>query len=45
MQNGPTEFELYNKDGENQSVVTIAAKFVPVPILLSPRESINSAQI
>lgn len=41
-QNTPTEFELYDKDGARHSVVTIAAKFVPVPIVLSPRESINS---
>jgi Ca2+-dependent lipid-binding protein len=40
---GPTLFELTDANGENQSTVVIAAKFVPVPIKLSPRESISSA--
>lgn len=45
VQNTPTDFELVDKDGANYSVVTIAAKFVPVPIILSPRESINSERM
>ena len=40
---GPTAFELADINGENKSTVVIAAKFVPVPIKLSPRESMNSA--
>lgn len=39
---GPTEFTLTDVNGDNASIVKIAAKFVPVPIKLSPRESINS---
>ncbi|KIM32474.1 hypothetical protein M408DRAFT_327029 [Serendipita vermifera MAFF 305830] len=39
---GPTTFELADVDGDNKSTVVIAAKFVPVPIKLSPRESMNN---
>lgn len=42
---GPTEFTLANVDGEYQSTVVIAAKFVPVPIKLTPKESVNSMWI
>jgi Ca2+-dependent lipid-binding protein len=39
---GPTDFTLANVDGGYLSTVKIAAKFVPVPIKLSARESLNS---
>jgi len=39
---GPTTFELTDVNGQNKCTVVIAAKLVPVPIKLSPRESINS---
>ena len=42
---GPASFELIDVNGESQSTVVIAAKFVPVPIKLSPRESISSASL
>lgn len=40
---GPTDFTLTDVDGAHVSTVKIAAKFVPVPIKLSARESMNSA--
>jgi Ca2+-dependent lipid-binding protein len=39
----PQEFLLSQADGSNRSVVTISARYVPVDIVLEPRESINSA--
>ena len=39
---GPTEFILTDEDGDTKAKVMIAAKFVPVPIKLSPRESMSS---
>jgi Ca2+-dependent lipid-binding protein len=39
---GAADFTLSDVNGENQSTVRIAAKFVPVPIVLSPRESMTS---
>ena len=42
-QDGPTEFTLVHPDDEEKrSVVTIEAKYLPVPIKLDPRESVNS---
>ncbi|KAM5532785.1 hypothetical protein V8D89_013582 [Ganoderma adspersum] len=40
---GPTEFTLVNQDDEEKrSVVTVEAKYLPVPIKLEPRESVNN---
>src|ERR1700761_118189 len=41
-QNGPTKFKLECSGDRRDSVVEIAAKYVPVDIKLEPRESINS---
>jgi Ca2+-dependent lipid-binding protein len=38
----PQEFLLSQADGSNRSVVKISARYVPVDIVLEPRESINS---
>ncbi|KAI1797561.1 tricalbin [Ganoderma leucocontextum] len=43
---GPTEFTLQNQDDEEKrSVVTIEAKYLPVPIKLEARESVNNQGI
>ncbi|CCA70918.1 related to TCB3-protein localized to membranes, bud-enriched [Serendipita indica DSM 11827] len=39
---GPTEFVLSNQDGESRCKILVAAKFVPVPITLSARESMSN---
>ncbi|TBU34912.1 tricalbin [Dichomitus squalens] len=40
---GPTEFTLLHPDDEDKrSVVTIEARYLPVPIKLEPRESVNN---
>ncbi|KIR30263.1 transmembrane protein [Cryptococcus deuterogattii LA55] len=41
----PYDFVLTELDGSNRSVVRIAARFVPVDIVLQPRESINNMGI
>nr|XP_018259792.1 uncharacterized protein I303_07863 [Kwoniella dejecticola CBS 10117]OBR81950.1 transmembrane protein [Kwoniella dejecticola CBS 10117] len=38
----PADFVLSQPDGSHRSVVTLAARFVPVNIELEPRESINN---
>lgn len=45
MQNAPYDFVLTEPDGSNRSIVQIAARFVPVDIVLQPRESINSKSL
>jgi Ca2+-dependent lipid-binding protein len=42
---GPTEFILRDVDGDHETTVVIAAKFIPVPIKLTPRESVNSTYL
>ncbi|KAF8577858.1 tricalbin [Ramaria rubella] len=42
---GPTKFTLRDQDDKNESIVEIAAKFIPVNIKLEPRESINNQGI
>ncbi|KAF8530946.1 tricalbin [Gautieria morchelliformis] len=39
---GPTKFTLQDEDEKNESIVELAAKYIPVPISLEPRESINN---
>ncbi|WVQ85964.1 hypothetical protein IAT38_008132 [Cryptococcus sp. DSM 104549] len=41
----PTDFVLTQPDGSHRSTVKIAARFVPVNIVLEPRESINNQGI
>ncbi|OXB34399.1 transmembrane protein [Cryptococcus neoformans] len=43
--NAPYDFVLTEPDGSNRSTVQIAARFVPVDIVLQPRESINNMGI
>ncbi|KAB5592905.1 hypothetical protein CTheo_3616 [Ceratobasidium theobromae] len=38
----PTEFALYDADGKSKSTIRIQSKYVPVEIVLDPRESINN---
>lgn len=42
FQDKPAEFMLTNENGGNRSTVTISAKYVPVPIKLEMRETVNS---
>lgn len=41
-QDKPYDFTLTNEHGGNRSIVTISAKYVPVPIQLEMRETVNS---
>lgn len=44
FQDGPSQFTLLHKDDEEKkSIVSLEARYVPVPITLEARESINSA--
>ncbi|OCF41255.1 transmembrane protein [Kwoniella heveanensis CBS 569] len=42
---GPAEFALKLPDESNRSTVTMSARFVPVDIVLEPRESMNNMGI
>ncbi|KAL1677515.1 C2 domain-containing protein [Schizophyllum commune] len=39
---GPQDFTLKDQDDEKMSIVTIESRYVPVPVKLEPRESINN---
>ncbi|KZT23846.1 tricalbin [Neolentinus lepideus HHB14362 ss-1] len=39
---GPSKFTLYDNDGKAHSVVELESRYVPVPVKLEPRESINN---
>lgn len=39
---GPRSYELQDSDEKNTSTVTIETRYVPVPVKLEPRESVNS---
>ncbi|KAF7437156.1 hypothetical protein PC9H_003992 [Pleurotus ostreatus] len=39
---GPTKFTLADENGRNTSTVEVEARYVPVPVKLDPRESINN---
>lgn len=41
-QAGPRTYELTDEDGKNVSSVTVEARYIPVPVKLEPRESVNS---
>ncbi len=46
LQDGPQEFTLVDPDDEDKkSTVKIEARYLPVPIKLEARESVNSASI
>lgn len=42
LQNGPHIFTLNNSEGEKDSSVVIEARYIPVPVVLEPRETVNS---
>jgi len=39
---GPHTFELFDDEGKNRSTITVESRYVPVPVKLEARESINS---
>ncbi|KAG7099557.1 hypothetical protein E1B28_001390 [Marasmius oreades] len=39
---GPKSYQLQNGEEKNLSTVTVEARYVPVPVKLEPRESINN---
>jgi hypothetical protein len=41
-QNGPHTYILNNDDGEDDSSVVVEARYIPVPVILEPRETVNS---
>jgi len=41
-QDGRSKFDLEDVDGRTSATVEIEARYVPVPVKLEPRESINS---
>ena len=46
VQDGPSEFTLVNQDDEDKkSVVVIEARYLPVPLKLEARESVNSTRL
>ena len=46
VQDGPTPFTLVNQDDEDKrSTVIIEARYLPVPLKLEPRESVNSTRL
>lgn len=42
MQDGASKFHLVDEDERTIGVVNIEARYVPCPVVLEPRESINS---
>lgn len=43
IQDGPTSFELlHSSDEDKKSIVKLEARYLPVPVQLEPRESVNS---
>lgn len=42
VQNGPTTYTLTDVEGGNKSIITVEARYVPVPVQLEARESVNS---
>ncbi|TFK57601.1 tricalbin [Heliocybe sulcata] len=39
---GPTKFTLSDNDGKAHSVIELESRYVPVPVKLEPRESVNN---
>ena len=42
LQNGPHTYMLNNNEGEMDSTVVVEARYIPVPVILEPRETVNS---
>ena len=45
LQNGPHTYVLTNNEGGSDSTVVIEARYIPVPVILEPRETVNSKSI
>lgn len=45
VQSGPSQYTLESMDGGSSSTVEIETRYVPVPVILEARESINSTCI
>jgi hypothetical protein len=44
-QNAPAKFELTNQEGTVTGTVEIETRYVPVPVVLEPRETVNSMSL
>jgi hypothetical protein len=42
LQNGPHTYMLANSEGESNSTVVVEARYIPVPVILEPRETVSS---
>ena len=42
LQNGPHTYVLDDNEGKSNSTVVVEARYVPVPVTLAPRETVNS---
>ena len=42
VQNGPHTYALNSNEGGNDSTVVIEARYIPVPVVLEPRETVSS---
>jgi hypothetical protein len=42
VQNGPHTYVLNNNVGGSDSTVVIEARYIPVPVVLEPRETVSS---
>src|SRR6267154_2332528 len=45
LQGSPTKFELVNQDDDVEAVVEIETRYAPVPVVLEPRETVNSMSL
>ena len=42
LQNGPHTYMLNNDEGGSDSTVVVEARYIPVPVILEPRETVSS---
>lgn len=42
VQNGPHTYVLNSNEGGSDSTVVIEARYIPVPVVLEPRETVSS---
>jgi len=42
LQKGPHVFTLTDDEGKYPSTVVVEARYIPVPVTLEPRETVNS---
>jgi hypothetical protein len=45
LQGSPAKFELVNQDDDVVGVVEIETRYVPVPVVLEQRETVNSMSL